>query len=125
MSAAQGTIGMNAATGKDIAGPARLRQSITDVLTTPIGSRVGRRDYGSLLPELISQPMNGAGVQRLYAATALAIARHERSAKVRKIALGQDAVGAFEVKLLIEDTSDSAQTKRLNALSIPLSAASA
>jgi uncharacterized protein len=69
--------GMDRATGKAITGLAVLRQSITDILTTPIGSRIARRDYGSHLPDLLDQPMNGAGVQRLYAATALALARFE------------------------------------------------
>ena len=29
---------------------AHIRQSIRDILTTPVGSRIKRRDYGSLLP---------------------------------------------------------------------------
>uniref|UniRef100_UPI0026076D20 ATPase domain-containing protein n=1 Tax=uncultured Sphingobium sp. TaxID=316087 RepID=UPI0026076D20 len=31
---------------------------VRDILTTPIGSRLMRRDYGSLIPELIDQPAN-------------------------------------------------------------------
>nr|VFK47168.1 MAG: hypothetical protein BECKTC1821D_GA0114238_104214 [Candidatus Kentron sp. TC] len=38
--------GMSAFTGKHFSDIAHLRQSITDILTTPIGSRVMRREYG-------------------------------------------------------------------------------
>ena len=68
---------MSAATGRAIDGEAHLRQSIADILTTPIGTRVMRRDYGSLLPELIDQPFNGATRVRGYGATATAISRWE------------------------------------------------
>ena len=54
--------------GKPISGLDHLRQSIADILTTPIGSRVMRRDYGSLLPGLIDQPQNNATTLRLYSA---------------------------------------------------------
>ena len=50
-------IGLAATTGRTITGAAHLAQSIADVLTTPIGSRVMRREYGSLLPDLIDDPL--------------------------------------------------------------------
>ena len=59
--------GLNAATGRPIADLEHIRQSIADILATPIGTRVMRRSYGSLLPELIDQPMHGATRLRLYA----------------------------------------------------------
>ena len=36
----------------------QIRQSIQDILTTPIGSRIMRRNYGSLLPQLIDARCN-------------------------------------------------------------------
>ncbi|MDO8908910.1 MAG: GPW/gp25 family protein [Pseudohongiella sp.] len=69
--------GMNATTGRRLDGIDHIRQSVEDILTTPIGSRVQRRDYGSLLPELIDQPMNDATLLRLYAASFMAIIRWE------------------------------------------------
>ncbi len=50
-------MGMNAATGRNLTGLDHLHQSIADILSTPIGTRVMRRDYGSRLPELIDAPM--------------------------------------------------------------------
>ncbi|NBO96416.1 MAG: phage baseplate protein, partial [Betaproteobacteria bacterium] len=40
-------LGINAQTGQPLAGIDHLRQSIRDILTTRIGTRVMRRDYGS------------------------------------------------------------------------------
>lgn len=64
---------MDANTGKVIEGWAWIKQAIADILTTPIGSRVMLRDYGSRLFELTDSPMNASGRLALYAATIEAI----------------------------------------------------
>lgn len=79
--------GINAHTGQELSGIDHLRQSITDILTTPIGSRVMRRDYGSLVPALIDQPDNGATRVRVYAATATALMRWEPRLRITRISL--------------------------------------
>lgn len=68
---------MNAITGKKIEDVDHIRQSVADILTTRIGTRVMRRDYGSLIPELIDQPNNAATRLRVMAATVMAIIRWE------------------------------------------------
>lgn len=70
-------IGMSRTKGQQIAGLSHLRQSITDILTTPIGSRVMRRDYGSRLFELVDAPLDGSTLIALFAATAEALDRWE------------------------------------------------
>lgn len=65
--------GINSNTGKRLGGIDHLRQSIRDILTTPIGSRVMRRAYGSRLFELIDAPLNRNTLLDLYAATAEAL----------------------------------------------------
>ena len=47
---------MSRTTGQRLEPLAHLRQSIGDILSTPIGSRVMRREYGSLVPALIDKP---------------------------------------------------------------------
>lgn len=79
--------GMSRSTGLAIGDLEHLRQSIADILTTPLGSRVMRRDYGSLIPELIDQPLNGATVTRLYAATATALIRWEPRLRLSRVQL--------------------------------------
>ena len=46
-------LGINAYTGESLSGLDHLRQSIADILSTPLNTRVMRRDYGSRIPELI------------------------------------------------------------------------
>lgn len=68
---------MNAETGETLSGWPHVVQSIRDILTTPVGSRVMRRDYGSELPLLVDRPMTQKVILAVYAATAIAIARWE------------------------------------------------
>ena len=69
--------GMHKQSGKALSDEAHLHQSIADILTTPIGSRVMRRDYGSRLFELVDQPINHHTLVDFYAATAGALAQWE------------------------------------------------
>lgn len=57
---------MNINSGKEIAEIDHLKQSINNILTTPIGSRVMRRDYGSNLFNRIDQPINGELIAQIY-----------------------------------------------------------
>ncbi len=50
--------GMDAKTGKTLEGIEHLKQSIIDILTTPVNSRIMRRDYGSRLFELVDKPIS-------------------------------------------------------------------
>ena len=68
---------MNRDTGGALNDQDSIIQSIADILTTRIGTRVMRREYGSLLPELVDHPFNHATRLRVYAATAMALLRWE------------------------------------------------
>lgn len=83
--------GMNNQNGRTLEGLAHLRQSIADILTTPIGSRVMRREYGSRLFELTDKPTNSELVVDLYAATAEALDAWEPRIKLQKVSA--DIVG--------------------------------
>lgn len=72
-----GFTGISATTGQALGGVAHLRQSIRDILSTRIGTRIMRRDYGSRLPELVDNPLNELTKVELFAATAEALARWE------------------------------------------------
>lgn len=73
---------MNVATGKRISGLDHIRQSVADILTTPIGSRVMRREYGSLIFDLIDKPIGPALLLQVYAATFMALRRWEPRIRV-------------------------------------------
>lgn len=79
--------GMNASSGRAISDRQHLVQSVADVLTTPIGSRVMRREYGSNLPDLIDWPLNGATRLQAYAATAMALMRWEPRIRLSRVQL--------------------------------------
>lgn len=77
--------GMNAQTGKALSGMEHLKQSVRDILTTPIGSRVMRRAYGSRLFELIDNPTNPETIADIIAATAEALDRWEPRIAVSRV----------------------------------------
>lgn len=77
--------GMHAATGRPLAGIAHVRQSVRDVLLTRVGTRVGRREYGSELMGLVDRPATPALFVDLYAATAEALARWEPRFRLRSV----------------------------------------
>lgn len=77
--------GMSRTTGDALGGFDHLKQSIEDILTTPIGSRVHRRDYGSRLPRLVDRPINKSLVSDLVAATAEALDRWEPRLKLEQV----------------------------------------
>lgn len=90
---------MNASTGRALDGMDHIRQSIRDILTTRIGSRVMRRDYGSLVPELIDHPSNAANVLRLQAASIMAILRWEPRVRITHTAFSLGIDGAATLAL--------------------------
>lgn len=85
--------GMSRNSGELLSSDNHLRQSIHDILTTPLGTRIMRRSYGSLLPFLIDSPANEATRLRLMAATATALIRWEPRIKVSKVTLSLIADG--------------------------------
>lgn len=92
-------IGMNAATGKSLSGIDHLQQSVRDILTTPLGSRVMRRDYGSRLFELVDRPASPALLVEIYAATAEALAKWEPRLKVESVQ--SEAVSGGKIRLTL------------------------
>lgn len=79
--------GVNAETGKVLTDWEHVQQSIRIILTTPIGSRVMRRDFGSNLPDLIDRKLTPRGVLAIYSATALALIRWEPRFQIFKAAI--------------------------------------
>jgi len=81
--------GMSNTAGKAMSGIAHLRQSIADILGTPLGSRVMRRDYGSRLFELTDAPMNRGGVMDVIIATAEALKKWEPRLHLSKVSVNK------------------------------------
>jgi len=98
--------GLSSSNGRAIASDTDdyVRRSVADVLTTPIGSRVMRRDYGSYLPLLVDQPMNAITRLKLYGATALALIRFHRRSRLKAVQLTTDgSSAALQLELVRTD----------------------
>ena len=93
-------MGMNAETGRELTGLEHLKQSIADILNTPIGSRVMRRDYGSRLFELIDAPINRSTVVVIVAETAEALMKWED----RLVVSAVDVTGAVVGQIVLRVT---------------------
>lgn len=100
-------MGMSAQTGRKLEGLDHIQQSVADIITTPIGSRVMRREYGSLVPELLDMPMSDALMMQVYAATVIAVTRWEPRIQItgarRTVSTQQPAAAVIE---LIGKTAD-------------------
>lgn len=91
-------LGMNRNTGSAVGDIAHIEQSIADILTTPIGSRLQRRDYGSLVFYLLDDPHNPATQLKTLSAIYSAVLKWEN--RVRLTAVTLDASeGKSSVKL--------------------------
>lgn len=114
--------GMQVTNGKAIEGTDHLVQSIADILGTPLGSRIMLRDYGSLIFDLIDQPINAATMMLLRAATIVALRRWEPRLKIDRVLLsGTPAEGSLAITISGTRTDLPAATAR-TTLSIPLPA---
>lgn len=91
--------GMDARTGKAIAGLDHLRQSIRMIVLTPKGTRVMLRTFGSRLLQLTDRPMDSAGQLDLIAATAEAVMTWESRLAPTEVTMTVGGDGASTVSL--------------------------
>jgi phage baseplate assembly protein W len=91
--------GMSKTTGKYLDDLEHLKQSIVDILTTPIGSRVMRREYGSNLFYLVDRPVNRDFLQQIYAAVAEALERWEPRLSLKKVTVDEVKDGCITLSL--------------------------
>lgn len=79
--------GIDRRTGGIVSGWAHVEQSLDVILTTPIGARIMRRDFGSEIPDLVDRKMTSRLVLALYAAAAAAIRRWEPRFRLTRAAV--------------------------------------
>ncbi|ENP2198867.1 GPW/gp25 family protein [Salmonella enterica] len=95
-------------TGKTLTDADHIRQSIQDIISTPSGTRVMRRDYGSLISELIDAPVNNALPLQLMSAIFDAIIRQEPRVTVTEIQLRRSENGlTADISMMRTDTGES------------------
>ena len=79
--------GMNINTGRSIEDMEHLRQSITNILSTPIGSRIMRREYGSRLFKRLDAPLTGELLAEIYADVVEALFSYEPRFEVTNVSV--------------------------------------
>lgn len=109
--------GMSRETGAALDDLDHIRQSVRDILLTPLGVRVMRRQHDSLLSALIDQPQNEAMRLQIMSACYLALLQWEPRIKLTSISFEMDYNGAMVVELTGIRT-DSAQPI---SLTVPVS----
>jgi hypothetical protein len=110
-------LGMARDSGLAIEDLDHIRQSVSDILQTPVGSRVMRRDYGSLLSELIDQPQNDALRLQIMAVCYTALLQWEPRISLTAITFNADHNG----KMVVDMTGNRSDTATDFSLSIPVS----
>lgn len=78
-------VGLDRSDGRAMTGVEHLRQSIADILTTPVGSRIMRPEYGSHLPRMVDLPVNNGWISAVQAEVARAIGRWEPRLKLSRV----------------------------------------
>ncbi|WP_159125388.1 GPW/gp25 family protein [Enterobacter roggenkampii] len=111
-------LGMNSQTGLSVSEVEHIRQSVRDILVTPVGSRVMRREYGSLLSQMIDQPQTPALRLQIMAACYSAIQKWEPRVSLTTIIFERsDTDGG----LYVDITGTRTETSLPFSLTIPLS----
>ncbi|EPJ9852731.1 TPA: GPW/gp25 family protein [Escherichia coli] len=104
--------GMNRNTGLGISDTEHISQSMRDILLTPVGSRVMRREYGSLLSALIDMPQNPALRLQIMVACYSAIQKWEPRIRLTAISFESGDAGEMYVDItgMRTDTGASVST---------------
>ena len=91
--------GMDRNTGKPLDGWAHVAQSIEVILTTFIGERVMRRDFGSDVPDAVFKPTDPHNLILTFGAIAQALAKWEPRFVLQRLAASGGPDGHVNLRL--------------------------
>ena len=107
---------MSRQNGTELSEIDHIRQSIEDIISTPIGSRLMRRDYGTQVANLLDQPTSEALYLKSYSTIYSAILRWEPRVQINQLYISE--VNEGQTVLNLEGTlAQSGQSLNMN---IPL-----
>ncbi len=110
-------IGMSRNTGRTITDADHISQSLSDILRTPVGSRVMRRDYGSLLSSMIDQPQTPALELQIKVACYFAVLKWEPRISLSTVTTERQ----FDGRMIVSLTGEITATGETLSLTIPVS----
>ena len=94
----------------------QLWQSVTKILTTPTGSRVMCRDFGSVVPDLLDAPQNAVTRMQLMGATAIALWEPRISLTTVNVVFSETGAVTAELSGTITETmTETSNTIRLRS----------
>lgn len=104
--------GMNPDSTGQLTDTDQLWNSVRDVLTTPLGTRIMRRDYGSLIPDLLDEPQNEVTRLQCMSAAVIALTQWEPRISLNGINISYSKDGAVTAELvgIITETMQTADT---------------
>lgn len=100
-------IGMDRHTGQPISGIEHLRQSMADILGTPLGSRRHRPDYGSKVRAYVDMPVNEGWKSSVQAEAVRALQSWEPRLKLERVRVLAVVGGKIDMSLAGEYLGDS------------------
>lgn len=112
--------GMSATGGTTLSGDEHLAQSIKDIVSTPIGSRIMLHEYGCLLFDLLDRPLTKATLLLAAMSVTMALARWEPRIAVTQVAFDGDFASG-QVDLNVTGNRTDVTGNALIRLTIPLS----
>ncbi|NCA72842.1 MAG: hypothetical protein EOM91_22870 [Sphingobacteriia bacterium] len=98
--------GVDAAAGAPLRDREHVRQSVLDILTTRVGERVMRPEYGSRIHELIDAPINAAFLVDLYYEAITAVHRWEPRVQVVRVRASEVTEGRVTLDLTVSVDGD-------------------
>lgn len=110
-------IGMSRTDGRMLTDAEHISQSLGDILRTPVGTRVMRREYGSLLFDMIDQPQTPALELQIKVAIYMAVLRWEPRISLTSVTTERH----FSGQMVINLTGQHAETGESLSLTIPVS----
>ncbi|AYN30007.1 baseplate assembly protein [Buttiauxella sp. 3AFRM03] len=99
--------GMNRDTGMHLGATEHIRQSVKDILSTPLASRRMLMEYGSEVLDLVDHPDDRTTAIRVVMATAIALARWEP--RIQIDAINVQKAGGGEILIDIDATDIESQ----------------
>lgn len=92
--------GMNRETGRWVRGWDHTSQSIGDIVSTPLLTRVMRRPYGASEDALVDKPVSQQGLTRPVMAVAVPVNRWEPRARLRRVVIDSaDVTGKLALRM--------------------------
>lgn len=110
-------IGMSRTDGRTITDTEHISQSLSDILRTPVGSRVMHREYGSLLFDMLDQPQTPALELQIKVAVFMAVLKWEPRVSLTSVTTERQ----YDGKLVVSLTGQLAETGGSLSLTIPVS----